>query len=653
MGQRILLADDSHTIRKVVELTFADTDYQVVAVQNGDLALQKIRENRPDIILLDVIMPGKDGYDVCDLVKSDPNLSSIPVLLMAGSFEPYDKERALRVGSDGYLPKPFDSRSLVTRVKELLDAARQRTAPIAAAAAEEPPPPPPPTATPEPMAPLHAAAAAPDSTVMFPAYREISAAETVGFEEFTADAGGDEGLIGPPPAPKEASFADLADDMKQWEKRTGGTQPVPVVKTAPPEPPPAPAAIEEDLYQPFGRLAQPVETTPIEEAPAPVEAPAESETPLWRVETPLVLEEVEADEAEAEEVVEAQEAPAAESPLSIWNVEAPVAGEAGAVPMQAPVFKPEFLQTQESIISEIPLEMVPDAPAAAPLLVERLSATESAAPISIEEPATESHATSEESYARGMATLEPVPEAFAPPPYEQTFAMEEDVPSLSLAEPVAEEPAAPEPELEMPVVPPAPQAVAEQLPFVIEDESVEVQKIDLPPATMPPASEDELPLEPLEEEAPPVAAEPAAPPPQAAPWGMEELLGEAKPLVAAPVLAEEAPAEVAVAAEAYVAEQAPSGAESPFPTEEIEAPSEAITAGTQRKSKVETIPDLLKSEPKLLKWDSLPPEAVDAVARRVVEIMSEKILQEIAWEVVPDLAEQLIKKEIERLQKGM
>ncbi len=130
----ILLADDSITIQKVVELTFSDGDYQVYCVSNGAQALRKVAEVRPDIILLDVIMPEKNGYEVCEALKADPQNASIPVLLLTGTFEPFDRRRAETAGAAGHLTKPFESHTLVGRVEELIAASRfprQASMPVA------------------------------------------------------------------------------------------------------------------------------------------------------------------------------------------------------------------------------------------------------------------------------------------------------------------------------------------------------------------------------------------------------------------------------------------------------------------------------------------------------------------------------------------
>jgi len=121
--RRILLADDSLTIQKVVNLTFADEGIEVVAVGNGDAAMEKFVEAAPDLVMVDVNMPGLDGYRLCEMIKQDEETRRIPVILLVGSFEPFDEKEAERVGADDFLIKPFQSiRQLVNKVTALLDA---------------------------------------------------------------------------------------------------------------------------------------------------------------------------------------------------------------------------------------------------------------------------------------------------------------------------------------------------------------------------------------------------------------------------------------------------------------------------------------------------------------------------------------------------
>ena len=116
MEKKILVADDSLTIQKVVELTFVDSDYRLTCVSNGRLALEKIREEAPDVVLADVVMPEKNGYEVCEEIKKNPATASIPVILLAGTFEPFDRDRAQRLGCDAIVSKPFDSHQLFRKV---------------------------------------------------------------------------------------------------------------------------------------------------------------------------------------------------------------------------------------------------------------------------------------------------------------------------------------------------------------------------------------------------------------------------------------------------------------------------------------------------------------------------------------------------------
>jgi CheY-like chemotaxis protein len=119
MTKTILLADDSLTIQKVVELTFADTQYHVVSVSSGDELLEKLPEIRPEVVICDIIMPGRDGYDVCMDIKSNSDTLHIPVILLSGTFEPFDRDRALAAGCSEIITKPFEAKRLVDAVEKL------------------------------------------------------------------------------------------------------------------------------------------------------------------------------------------------------------------------------------------------------------------------------------------------------------------------------------------------------------------------------------------------------------------------------------------------------------------------------------------------------------------------------------------------------
>ena len=120
-GRKLLLADDSATIQKVIDLTFTDEGVQVVAVGDGQEAIDRLDDFAPDIVLADVFMPSRNGYEVCEYVKTNEKLKHIPVVLLVGSFEPLDEAEARRVGADDILTKPFQSiRRMLERVGVLV-----------------------------------------------------------------------------------------------------------------------------------------------------------------------------------------------------------------------------------------------------------------------------------------------------------------------------------------------------------------------------------------------------------------------------------------------------------------------------------------------------------------------------------------------------
>lgn len=132
MGTTLLLADDSITIQKVVGIIFANEDYELIVVDNGIAALEKAKEVRPDVMLVDALMPGKSGYEVCEEVRRDPSLKDVPLLLLVGAFEPFDEDRAKNSGADDHITKPFESQSLIDKVKELVELGFSRAAAVPA-----------------------------------------------------------------------------------------------------------------------------------------------------------------------------------------------------------------------------------------------------------------------------------------------------------------------------------------------------------------------------------------------------------------------------------------------------------------------------------------------------------------------------------------
>ena len=122
MDYKILLADDSATVQKIITLTFSDEGVEVIAVNNGDEAIDRLRRLRPALVMADISIPGRNGYEICEFVKTHPEMEGTPVILLVPAFEPFDEERARRIGADYHLTKPFQSiRMLISIVKNLID----------------------------------------------------------------------------------------------------------------------------------------------------------------------------------------------------------------------------------------------------------------------------------------------------------------------------------------------------------------------------------------------------------------------------------------------------------------------------------------------------------------------------------------------------
>lgn len=120
-GRKLLLADDSIAIQKVIDLTFTDEGMEVTTVGDGQDALEKLKQFKPDVVLADIFMPGVDGYELCKFIKQSEQFSGVPVMLLIGTFEPFDEAEAKRAGADDVVTKPFESiRQLVSRVGSLL-----------------------------------------------------------------------------------------------------------------------------------------------------------------------------------------------------------------------------------------------------------------------------------------------------------------------------------------------------------------------------------------------------------------------------------------------------------------------------------------------------------------------------------------------------
>lgn len=121
---RVVLADDSTTIQKVVHLSFPREEYHVDCLTDGHSAWDHILQKGADVVLVDVALPGMDGYSLCNAVKSDPLTRDIPIVLLSSSLEPVDDERAGQSRFNGILAKPFETSELVNLVEALVSRSR-------------------------------------------------------------------------------------------------------------------------------------------------------------------------------------------------------------------------------------------------------------------------------------------------------------------------------------------------------------------------------------------------------------------------------------------------------------------------------------------------------------------------------------------------
>ena len=239
---KILVADDNSNIQKMVGLALKDQGIDVVAVGNGEAAVRKISDIRPDLVLADVFMPVRNGYEVCRYVKDDSALSHIPVILLVGAFDPLDEQEAQRVGADGVLKKPFvPPDPLISMVKSALsragvsvgnEPAEKGPAPVVPMAKETlaakaaPPPPPVPEAAAEPVLEDFPAPAPP------PAVKIASGSEPVAFGSLldTQEAEEDLGYVSKPIEDLEAArkwggTETEEEEEEEEEEEKGGWRP--------------------------------------------------------------------------------------------------------------------------------------------------------------------------------------------------------------------------------------------------------------------------------------------------------------------------------------------------------------------------------------------------------------------------------------------
>ncbi|OGU05572.1 MAG: two-component system response regulator [Geobacteraceae bacterium GWC2_58_44] len=124
---RILVVEDEESLLKLESILFTSKGYQVTGVRDGNAALEAISCHRPDLVVLDVMLPGLDGFEVCRVIKEDPRTSSIPVLMLTAKKSSIDLERGRLAGADAYITKPFKSVKVLEVIAGLLGARHAAT----------------------------------------------------------------------------------------------------------------------------------------------------------------------------------------------------------------------------------------------------------------------------------------------------------------------------------------------------------------------------------------------------------------------------------------------------------------------------------------------------------------------------------------------
>ncbi len=132
MSQRILVVDDDKSIVKVLSAYLEQSGYLTLSAYDGEMALHVLRRERPDLVILDIMMPNRDGWEVTKIVRADKSLAATPIIMLTARVDDTDKILGLELGADDYVTKPFNAREVVTRVKALLRRVRLDQSPNAA-----------------------------------------------------------------------------------------------------------------------------------------------------------------------------------------------------------------------------------------------------------------------------------------------------------------------------------------------------------------------------------------------------------------------------------------------------------------------------------------------------------------------------------------
>jgi CheY-like chemotaxis protein len=331
---KILVADDNTNIQKMVSLALEERGINVVSVGNGEAAVRRIPDLDPDLVLADIFMPVRNGYEVCEFVKKDERFAHVPVILLVGAFDPLDEKEARRVGADGVLKKPFvPPDPLIAMVTSALEKNPRVAAELAKAKEAKAAP------QPEPMPSVEVSARPePKPLPEFPEPSPEEAELVYGFGKGhrTLDSGEPIGANGEPPAPKLDASAQAADEEADEATTSSDWR-----RSA------------MDLEIPADLANQPA--IPSMSDLEPINFPSEKDYPPRRVQVSKPVEEVERAAASG---------PTAENSFSLRQVEdsaSSAADEAAALPVEPP--KGLKLQTKPEPQPPVGVHPATEAPA--------------------------------------------------------------------------------------------------------------------------------------------------------------------------------------------------------------------------------------------------------------------------------------------------
>ena len=120
MNEKILVVEDDPSALRLVQYTLEHEGYQVLTATNGLVGLKKAQSEEPDLIILDVMLPGMDGFEICHRLRGEPQTAGLPILMLSAKAQEADKTTGIKVGADDYLPKPADPAEIILRVGKLL-----------------------------------------------------------------------------------------------------------------------------------------------------------------------------------------------------------------------------------------------------------------------------------------------------------------------------------------------------------------------------------------------------------------------------------------------------------------------------------------------------------------------------------------------------